>query len=216
MIEFNLLPDVKLQYVKTQRTKYLMTVIAFVASGAAIAILLLSVVTVYVVQKKSLSDLDKDITKYSTQLKSIKDLDKILTVQNQLGTLTTLHDQKPVTSRLFSYLTNVTPAQASLNKVMIDYTAKTITIGGAAPSLDAVSLYTDTLKSAMYKTEGSDTTAHAFSSVVLTSFGRDDKGATFTITTAFDAAIFDVKNKVTLVVAPNAGADQSNIFGEDK
>src|SRR4051812_46628586 len=111
MIQFNLLPNVKLEYVKTQHTKRLLTMLSLVAGMAGIAILLVAIVSVNVVQKKSLSDLDSDIAKYSTQLKSVKDLDKILTVQNQLSTLTSLHDDKPVASRLFSYISQVTPGR---------------------------------------------------------------------------------------------------------
>lgn len=211
MVQFNLLPDVKLEYVKTQRTKRLLTLLSFVVSAGGIALLLISVFTVDVVQKKSLRDLNSDISRYSAQLKSVKDLDKILTVQNQLSTLTNLHDQKPVATRLFGYISQVTPAQASLSKLTIDFTQNTITVGGSAPSLDVVSSYTDTLKATTYKVSGSGNT-HAFSSVVLTNFGRDDKGATFTITANFDPAIFNTNNNVTLSVPQSAGASQSSVF----
>ena len=214
MIQFNLLPDVKLEYVRAQRTKRLLTLVSIVVSLAGLAVLLLSIITVDVVQKKSLHDLNSDITKYSSQLKNVKDLDKILTVQNQLSTLATLHDQKPVASRLFSYITQVTPAQASLNKLTVDFTANTLVVGGSAPSLDVVSAYTDTLKATTYSIEGSNTKTPAFSDVVLSSFGRDDQGATFTITATFDQAIFDTKNNITLQVPQSAKADQSSVFGE--
>lgn len=213
MVQFNLLPDVKLEYVKTQRTKRLLTLVSLFASAGALAILFLSFVSVDVVQKKSLHDLNSDITKYSSQLKSVPDLDKILTVQNQLGTLTNLHDQKPVVSRLFSFVTQVTPAQASLNNLNLDFAANTITVGGSAPSLDVVSTYTDTLKATKYKMGGSSMDMHAFSNVVLSSFGRTDKGATFTITLNFDPAIFNTKNDVTLDVPQSANASQSTTFG---
>jgi Tfp pilus assembly protein PilN len=213
MVQFNLLPDVKLEYVKTQRTKRLLTLVSLFASAGALAILFLSFVSVDVVQKKSLHDLNSDITKYSSQLKSVPDLDKILTVQNQLGTLTNLHDQKPVVSRLFSFVTQVTPAQASLNNLNLDFAANTITVGGSAPSLDVVSTYTDTLKATKYKMGGSSMDMHAFSNVVLSSFGRTDKGATFTITLNFDPAIFNTKNDVTLEVPQSANASQSTTFG---
>lgn len=213
MVQFNLLPDVKLEYVKTQRTKHLLTLVSFVVSIASIALLLLSFVTVDVVQKKSLHDLNGDISKYSTQLKNIPDLDKILTVQNQLGTLTSLHDQKPVTSRLFGYISQVTPAQASLNKLTLDFTTNTLTLGGTAPALDVVSTYTDTLKATTYTTDASGAKTHAFSNVVLSSFGRDDTGATFTITANFDPAIFNTNNNVTLTVPQTSGSDQSSVFG---
>jgi len=212
MIQFNLLPNVKLEYVKTQRTKRMLTLVSIVVSAAGIGILVLSLVTVDVVQKKSLSDLNKDITRYSSQLHNVKDLDRILTVQNQLSTLTSLHDKKPVASRLFPFVSQLTPSKASLNQLSVDFTANTMTIGGAAPSLDIVSTYTDTLKATTYKTSGSGTETHAFTNVVLSAFGRSQAGATFTITCAFDPEIFVTTNTVTLTVPKTADADQSSVF----
>lgn len=130
MVQFNLLPDVKLEYVKTQRTKRLLTLISIVVSIVGLAVLFLSFVTVNVVQKKSLNDLSSDITKYSSQLKNVKDLDKILTVQNQLSTLKGLHDQEPVASQLFGYITKVTPEQASLSDLSVDFVGDTMTVSG--------------------------------------------------------------------------------------
>lgn len=213
MVQFNLLPDVKLEYVKAQRTKHLLTLVSVVVSIASLGVLAISIFSVDVVQKKSLHDLDGDISRYSNELKNVKDLNKILTVQNQLGTLTNLHDQKPVASRLFDYLTKVTPKQASLDKLTVDFSQNTMTIGGAAPSLDVVSTYTDTLKKTNYKV-GDGSMQHAFSNVVLTNFGRNDQGASFNITFSFDPAIFDSANNITLTVPVSADADQSSIFGD--
>lgn len=212
MVQFNLLPDIKLQYVRTRRTKYLMTFVSLVVGAVAITVFLLSVFMVNVVQKKSLSDLNDDIAAYSAQLKDVKDLSKILTVQNQLDSLTALHDGKPVTSRLFEYIGQLTPAGASLDKLGIDFEANTMTIGGKAPSLDTVSLYTDTLKATKFSVEGSTESNKAFSDVVLSTFGRDDKGATFVITLKYDPAIFQATNKVTLVVPGSVETDQTNVF----
>jgi len=216
MIQFNLLPDVKLEYVKTQRTKHLLTLVSFCVSAAGIAILLLAFVSVDVVQKKSLHDLSGDITKYSAQLKDVKDLDKILTVQNQLSTLTSLHDQKPVTSRLFTYISQLTPGHASLNQLSVDFVGNTLSIGGTAPTLDTVSTYTDTLKNTNYTLEGEGKLIPAFSKVVLSAFGRDQAGTTFTISCSFDPAIFNVANNITLRVPTTAGADQTSVFAEGK
>lgn len=212
MVQFNLLPDVKLEYVKSRRTKYLMTFISVVVGAVAITVFLLSLFIVNVVQKKSLSDLNNDIAAYSAQLKDVKDLSDILTVQNQLGTLTALHDGKPVTSRLFDYVGQVTPAQASLNKLTIDFATPGISVGGTAPTLDTVGLYANTLKATQFSVEGEEGTKKAFSDVVLSSFGRDDKGATFVITFKYDPAIFEATKKVTLIVPADANADQTNVF----
>lgn len=212
MVQFNLLPDVKLEYVKAQRTKYLMTFISVVVSIVALTVFFVSLFVVNVVQKKTLSDLNSDVTSYSKKLKDTNDLSKILTVQNQLSTLTALHDGKPVTSRLFDYISQVTPSQANLNKLTLDYKQNTLSIGGTAPSLDAVSLYTDTLKSTYYSVDKSSTKVKAFSDVVLASFARDSKGATFTITLSFDPTIFNAINTIKLIVPNTASAGQANVF----
>ena len=212
MVQFNLLPNIKLEYVKARRTKYLVTFVSIVVSGVAILVFAVSLFVVDVAQKKSLSDLNTDISKYSKQLRGTKDLSEILTVQNQLNTLTALHDGKPAASRLFDYITQLTPAQASLNKLTIDFTGNTMSIGGTAPSLDTVSLYTDTLKATRYTTDKNTNQAAAFSNVVLTNFARDDKGATFTITLSFDPVIFQDTSVVKLIVPSTASADQTNVF----
>ena len=213
MIQFNLLPDVKLEYVKTQRTKHFLTLVSFAVSALCIVVLLVALVAVDVVQKKSLNDENNDISRYSRQLKGIPDLNKILTVQNQLNTLKSLHDKKPVTSRLFTYISEVTPSQAVLNNINIDFAANKLIIGGKAPSLDVVSTYTDTLKSTEYTATGSNIGSKpAFSNVVLTSFGRDQQGATFTITASFDPVIFNTDDNVTLSVPQSAGGNQTDVF----
>jgi len=178
---------------------------------------LMAIVAVNVVQKKSLSDLDADISKYSKQLKDTKDLDKILTVQNQLTTLTGLHNDKPVTSRLFTYVSELTPSQARLNLLTIDFASNTMTIGGEAPSLDTVSVYTDTLKGTTYSAKGITDSPNAFSDVVLTAFARTQAGATFTITCSFKPDIFDSQySNLKLKVPQTANADTSSVFEEDK
>jgi Tfp pilus assembly protein PilN len=213
MIQLNLLPDVKLQFIKARRTKRLVTVISVIATAAALVIFLVMFTTVHVVQKKSLSDLNKDITKYSKQLRSIPDLDKILTVQNQLNTLTGLHDDKAAATRLFGYISEVTPSQVTISKLDVDFTANTMSISGHAPALDVINSYTDTLKATQYKTdEAGSVKTNAFSSVVLASFGRDAQSATYTITLNFDHVIFDNANNVTLTVPSGTSSNTAKLF----
>ncbi|MFZ1249571.1 MAG: hypothetical protein WAQ24_04590 [Candidatus Saccharimonadales bacterium] len=213
-IQFNLLPDIKLKFVKARRTKYLMMLISSIIGAAALFVLLSSLLMVNVVQKKSIADLNKDIKKYGTELKATKDLDKILTVQNQLSTLTSLHEDKPVASRMFSYISSVTPVQASLDKLSADFTAHTISVSGKAPALDVISVYTDTLKGTKYyANDETQTKAKAFSDVVLSSFGRDDKGANFTITLSYDPALFLVTSDVHFVIPTATTTNQTNLFG---
>lgn len=201
MIQFNLLPDIKQQYLKAQRQKHLVSFVSTLATLAAIAIFVVLLLVVQVWQKKSISDLNGDIKKYSNELSSTDDLNKILTVQNQLKSLPTLHDQKAVASRMFDYTTQLTPAKATISKLNLDFAANTISITGSADSLATVNTYVDTLKFTKYTTNGDNQqTGNAFSSVVLSTFGRTGNDTTYTITASFDPLIFSQEQSATLTV----------------
>lgn len=212
MIQFNLLPDVKLQYIQSQRTKHLITFIATVTGIVAVGLLLFSMFFVHVVQKQMINNLNKDIAASNKQLKAIPNIDKMLTVQKQLNTLTGLHEKKPVMSRAFPYLQQLTPQTVSLNRLQIDNVTSTIVLSGVADSLDTVKVYADALKAAKYSADGG-TAQKAFSEVVLSNFSRDAKGANFTITAKFDPTIFLLTSDVQLQVQVVSDDTQASPFG---
>lgn len=199
MIQFNLLPAVKLNYVKTKRNKRLTIMASLLVGGVSLAVLGLLFFAVQGAQRKYSKDLSKDIKVESAKLEAIPDLNKILTIQNQLNSLPGLHDKKPVASQLFTYLKQVTPANVSIANVQVDFDAQTMTITGSADSINSVNTFVDTLKFTTYTASGTDST-NAFSAVVLSSFGRDDKGASYQVNLKFDPLIFDATKQVTLTV----------------
>lgn len=217
MVQFNLLPDVKLEYIKARRTKYAVVMISAIVGAIALTLFLVTLLWVNGAQKKRISDLNKDIKRYSASLKQVPDLDKILTVQNQLRTLPNLHENKGAVTRLYGYLSQVTPNEVAVNQLTADYDTSVITVGGTAPNMDAVRKYTDTLKATKYKVDDSSTANQkAFKDVVLSAFGRDSKGATFTITFGYDPTIFDITKKVTFEVPNGVVTPQTNLFGTEQ
>lgn len=199
MIQLNLLPDVKLHFIKAQRQKRLImsaSIITTIACGVLFAFLVL---TAQVVQKKSISDLTKDIKTSSADLTETEELDKILTVQNQLNTLPGLHDQKIVSSRLFGVLQQVTPQPASISNLTIDFAANTMIIDGKADTLKTVNSFVDALKLSSITTANNPEKRSAFKNVVLTSFGRAED-ATYSISLEFDPAIFVITDEAKLEV----------------
>lgn len=201
MIQFNLLPDIKLEYIKAKRSKHTVMVVSVLVGGASLAVLVILFMTVAIFQKKHLSDLNKDITNMSSELKGTPDINKILTVQNQLNSLPALLNGKPVVSRLFGYITSITPSNTSISKFDVDFSKQLINIQGDADTLETVNKFVDTIKFTTYSTaDGNTKDQNAFSSVVLASYGRTDKGATYQITLNYDQAIFDSTKKVTLTV----------------
>lgn len=205
MIQFNLLPDVKLDFIRAQRTRRLVLGASIIVSAASLGLLIL-MLSIDGLQRKHLSDLSKDIVSQSQTLKAKPNINGILTVQNQLESLTALHDGKPAATRLFTYLNSVTPASVSVSSFSIDFTQGTITVGGNADSLSTVNQFIDTLKLTTYTVDGSTTAVPAFSNVVLTSFGvstnaKDkNQAASYSITLTYDKTIFDITKKVTLSV----------------
>lgn len=201
MIQFNLLPDIKQQYLKAQRQKHLVVFFSTIAAIATIALFVVMLLVVQVWQKKSISDLNGDIKKYSNQLSGTNDINKILTVQNQLTSLTALHDKKAVASRMFDYVTQTTPAAATISKLNLDFALNTVSISGSADSLATVNTYVDTLKFTTFKATGETAKeGNAYSQVVLSTFTRTSKDTTYTITATFDPTIFSGTSEVSLTV----------------
>lgn len=199
MIQFNLLPDVKVEYIKAQQMKRLVMGSAIIATASAFVIFLLLLIAVQGVQRKSMADLDNDIKKYSEELKATPDLDKILTIQNQLASLDGLHEQKPVASRMFGHVQQVTPADVTISDHSIDFNESVMTITGQAPSLDKVNIFVDTLKFATFKAGGADS-KKAFTGVVLSQFERDDSGSTYTISLNYDTLLFNSTDEAVLTI----------------
>ncbi len=199
-VQFNLLPDVKLEFYKAQKSKRLVFNAALLVTGAAIAIMAISFSVANIVQKKALSDADKDIKKYSDQLKTTPDLEKILTVQNQLNALPALHKQKHVISRLFDYLPSITPDKVNIGKLTLDDQANTMVITGTSDKIENVNKFADTLKFTSYTMSGSTDKKQAFKSVVLDAIGRDETTVSYTINVEFDPTLFESGQTIALVV----------------
>ncbi|MEI9913752.1 MAG: hypothetical protein WDN66_01985 [Candidatus Saccharibacteria bacterium] len=187
MVEFNLLPDVKVQHLKAKRLEYLVITASFIVGAASILVFILLFVFVDVGQKVRIDDLNNNITTTTAQLKSNKSLNQILTVQNQLKTIPSLENQSPTASRLFGYLSQLTPLTATISTLDVSYTANNIVITGGADSLNTVNTFVDTLKYATYnnatiKTNG----VEAFSAVVLTSFAYNSSTTGVTSNTIYN------------------------------
>lgn len=206
MIQFNLLPDVKLEYIKAQRARQLAMSVSFVVAAAALGLLILAF-SFGQLQKKHIADLDADIASATKKLKSEKDISRVLTVQNQLASVSTLHDKKPAASRLFTYFKQLPPQNTTITGMSIDFTQQTLTLNGTANSLTTVNTFVDTLKYAKFTTKTTTTKTPAFKDIVLSSFAvssdnKDGQAATFTITLTADPTLFTITEQPDITV-PN-------------
>lgn len=200
MIQFNLLPDVKIEFLKTRRRKRLIMIISQLASAVTLGIFVILFLFVRINQQKHIRDLDKDIKSNFTKIQSIPDIDKILTIQNQLNSLPELHDKKVVSSRLTDYLSKVTPNDATISDVKVDFDASTMTIAGNSPNLVGVNTFIDSLKFTEFKVNSNNgASGKAFKDVVLQSFSvalAGDK-TKYEISVSFEPAIFQQVKETT-------------------
>jgi Tfp pilus assembly protein PilN len=205
MIQLNLLPDVKLEYIKAQRSRRLVLSVSILVAAGSVALLLL-LLSVSGLQKKHLNDLSRDIASETSELQHKPQIGKMLTVQNQLESLSALHAQKPAAARLFDFLNQVTPANVNITELKMDFTQQTASITGTSDSLANVNKYIDTLKYTTFTSDNDTKSQPAFSNVVLSSFSLDTgsktpgQAANYTITLSYDPTIFDITQKVKLSV----------------
>jgi len=234
MIEFNLLPDVKLQYIKARAKKRFAIVASILVSGTAVAVLVLLFSAVQIFQKQHLNNLTEDIKKQTQELKDIPELNKVLTLQSQLTSLSTLHDQKPGTSRLFGYLQQFTPVDVSITSLTLNHLENKIVIEGEGVSITSANIFVDTLKFTDFKIPVLDEKGQqqvndkgepqfevkrAFSKVVLSNFTVSPRAelpggpklSKFSVTLNFDPVLFDHTKQVTLEIPKGKITTRSEI-----
>lgn len=202
MIQFNLLPDVKLQFIRAKRIKRSVILISALVALGCLTILVILLLAVDVFQKKHLKDVNNDIKTYTNKLQSTPELNKVLTIQNQLKSLPGLEQKNPVTTRLFNYLAQIVPSQINISSLNIDLGANTMSFSGSTGSLNDVNVFVDTLKFTTYSSGGSRQ-KNAFSNVVLSSFSRNTTETTYQIDVSFDPPIFDTSQDVAALTVPN-------------
>ncbi len=199
MIQFNLLPDVKLEYIKAKYKRRVIAFFGIVISSAFLVVFIMMFIHVKVTQETHLSNLDGDIKDGVAELRKNEDLDKILTIQSQLGILPDLHGDKVMVSRLFDYLTQLTPNDANISSVELDVESKKIIIKGSANSPQTVNQFVDTIKFTEFKLTGDEPKeGRAFNSVVLNEFTISEEGSgtqsadaiSYEIEFIYDEAIF--------------------------
>ncbi|MCA9349375.1 hypothetical protein KC878_04540 [Candidatus Saccharibacteria bacterium] len=216
MIQLNLLPDVKQQYIKTKRTRRLITMICLTASAVSLAATALLFTTTDVWQQHKINGLTEDIQTQLKELQDVPQLSKILTVQEQLNGLDTLHSEKYASTRLFGYLGQILPEGVSLSDMQVDFALSSIELTGRADSLQTINKFVDTLKFTNYVVYELDTqtkevinqqdAAKAFGEVVLSSSNKTESATSFIINAKFDPTIFETTvqgvdtNRVKLVV----------------
>lgn len=151
MIQLNLLPDVKKEYLKAQRTKATVIGVAILITMASVGLTLLLASIVYLAQPGIIALSQRQIDSRAEEVQNVQDIDKYLTLQNQLSALPGLHDQTVSYSRLFDFLKILNPAppnEVQLTSLDINNESTTITMEGQTDGFKSFSVFEDTLANA--------------------------------------------------------------------
>jgi hypothetical protein len=218
MIEINLIPDVKYQLLKARRTRTTVISASILVLLAALGVVVLLAIYVFVIQTVASSLTDRSIDSEYKKLSSVKDLSKTLTIQNQLSELSSLQDNKLLTSRLFDVLAVIVPPTDNKNTVSIstlklDTDEGTVTMEAeAANGYEALEVFKKTIAQTnfSYKQEGQDD----FTSVKLASdlvdgersYGQNSRGdrvLRFTLTFSYAPELFKTSSKAGKIIGPD-------------
>lgn len=218
MIQLNLLPDVKKEYLQSQKSKATVISASIVVTIAAAGVGVLLFAYVTFVQQIQVGIIDGDIKKRTSDLNATEDLSKYLTIQNQLKALPQLHAQKPVYSRLFQFLPTLNPSSPNsvkLSVLQVTSQDKSIVLTGNTATFESLKVFADTLSNAQVtsKDESGDQTDKMFESVAVqnSSIARANNATTvaFTIRAVYKDSVFDPAANVTGVQVPNIQTTQS-------
>jgi Tfp pilus assembly protein PilN len=220
VIEINLIPDVKRELLKAQRTRTAVISGSIVVSIVAGAIVVALALYVYGVQTVRGALLDNQIKDGAAKLATVQDLSKILTIQNQLSRISELNSQKNIDSRLFDVLSAVIPPEPNsvqVSLVTVDAEAKTVRIEGQTSGYDSMEVFKKTLDSAIinFSEDGQTSTEKLATDISVsdTSYGansEDKKVLRFVLTFTYAEKLFspDVSG-VTIKLDANGNVTDS-------
>ncbi len=215
MIEINLVPDVKQEFI---RAKMMRNFVISISVIVGVVVIGLAVVLGVVLGGQLVTESwqDGQIKKENDTLMAVEDLNKTVTIQKQLKTIDTQQNNKLVTSRLFDAVLAINPPapnQIRLTALKLDPAGKRITIEGSAVNgFLALETFKKTLINTTVQvgTEGELTPLAQDIITGETGFGENAEGQRvlrFSFSFAYPDALFQISNDPVLVVTPTGRID---------
>ncbi|MET0980244.1 MAG: hypothetical protein ABWX90_03250 [Candidatus Saccharimonadales bacterium] len=213
MIEINLVPDVKQELINAQRVRTNVVSLSIIVGIAAVGIVVVLAVWVFVVQAARGSLSDTAIKDESAKLANVTDISNMLTIQNQLKQLSAMHGAKHIDSRIFDVLTTINPPapnSVSISNLSLDSETKTIKIEAQmASAYSGLEVFKKTINATKFEfTKDGEKQSIPLASEMShsdLSYGDDASGARvlrFTILFVYPEELFSRSVEDTVIVAP--------------
>ena len=221
MIQLNLLPDIKKEFIHSQRVRTRVITISIFGMIGAFAIVALAAFYVYVMQQMVLiPSINGEIAKNKKTLQAVPDTAKYLTVQNQLKALPGLHQQKTVYSRTMDILPVLNPSapnSINLTTLNVNEEAKSLVFTGKTQSFESLASFKDTLVYAMvgYRTDPTQTpvSERLFSAVSIENSGLSQDSnnkqiVSFVVRGVYNEKVFQNGTEISNVSIPSMQSSQ--------
>lgn len=213
MIQLNLLPDLKKEFIKAQKNKGLVITASIFVTLGALGLSALFFVYVTFAQQLQISLVTQDIERKAGELSAISDIDKYLTIQNQLESIGQLHNDKGAYSRLFEFFGVLNPSppnNINLTAAQLVTSDKSVTFNGTTASFESLNVFVDTLKNAQvtYTVDGSDEQIKEtmFEQVLVQNSGlgrvNEKQVVVFTVRAVYRDSVFSTVNNDVKVEVP--------------
>lgn len=215
MIHFNLLPDVKRDFLKAKRDQAKVISISILSVLIVGGLTVLLAVWVYAVQAIHINLLTQNIKDHVTEIESIADVNKYVTLQNQLANLSKLHNDKNDFSRLLAMLPTLNPKSpnnVALSSLTLSTEETTIMLEGQVSDFTGLVTFRDILQNAELEyrasTEATEVAKEQlFSVVTIVEQGMSKTAAgsavvSFKILVAYNPAAFMGSSKDVAVHVP--------------
>ncbi len=211
MIELNLLPDLKKEFIKAQRMRNTVVSGSILTILIALGLLALLATIVYGAQAVIIDNLKKEVTENHKKLAAKPEINKYLTVQNQLELIGSAASERTAYDRIFDYITKLNPAppnDITIYSLVVDAETSSITLEGSTANFETVNNFKNTLENAKlaYSLNGEKHEGNFFTAVTVApptlSAADGRQTAYFNISVAFDPKAFDPDAKDINVTIP--------------
>lgn len=215
MIEINLIPDVKQELLKTQRARARVISGSILVTIIALGILVALLIYIYAVQGVRSAVLDGQITDKGAEIAQVEDLSQVLTIQNQLSSISEYNNQKNMSSRVFDLVSAITPAgnnAVSFSRISVGPTLTstgtqadsaqggTIQLEGQTAGYDSMEVFKKTIENTVLQyNDGDESLTTRLTQQVNAgeiSYGEDAEGKRvlrFTLSFEYPAELFSPK-----------------------
>lgn len=215
MIEINLVPDVKQEFIRAKRARTVVISTSILVGLASIAIVAILAVYAFLGQTVRANLADAGIKEKSTELAKISDLGNTLTIQHQLAEVSSIHGDTNKMSRFFELLAAINPSapnQVTFSMARLDSEEGTIRLEGQAVNgFNSADTLKKTILNTTFSYRDEDKqlkTVPLTTSVSLSelSYGEDSTGRKvlrFTLSFEYDKVLLSPKSKDAVIIRPD-------------